>query len=132
MTDYEVDKLLSTTIPGGSQARDWFLPHDTEQGLKNVRDVVRRMFAAKNQYCEPVAWTDENFTTLYVSKDIAEIERANVELYTAPPKREPLTLEQIAKALASAALIPEDYREDGQIEPLVRAIEAAHGVGGQL
>lgn len=43
MTDEEVDKLLSTPIPGGSQARDWFLPHDTDRGLENVRDVVRRM-----------------------------------------------------------------------------------------
>lgn len=43
MTDEEIDRLLSTPIPGGSQARDWFLPHDTDRGLENVRDVVRRM-----------------------------------------------------------------------------------------
>ena len=36
-----------------------------------------------------------------------------------------LTDEQIAKALAGAGLQPEDYREDGQIEPLARAIESA-------
>lgn len=36
-----------------------------------------------------------------------------------------LTDEQVAKALADAGLKPEDYREDGQIMPLVRAIEAA-------
>lgn len=40
---------------------------------------------------EPVAWTDENFMTLHVSKDIAEMEGANVALYAAPPKREPLS-----------------------------------------
>jgi hypothetical protein len=43
MTDAEIDKVLSTAIPGGSAARDWFLPHDTERGLENVRNVVRRM-----------------------------------------------------------------------------------------
>ena len=46
------------------------------------------------------------------------------------PKRKPLTLPQIAKALPEAGLKPEDYREDGLVEPLVRAIEAAHGIKG--
>lgn len=46
LTDDEVDYLLSTPIPGGSHARDWFVPHEREKGLANVRDVVRRMFAA--------------------------------------------------------------------------------------
>lgn len=43
LTDANVDRLLSTRIPGGSQARDWFLPHEHEAGLKNVRGVVRAM-----------------------------------------------------------------------------------------
>lgn len=43
MTDAEIDKVLGTAIPGGSAARDWFMPHDTKQGLQNVRNVVRRM-----------------------------------------------------------------------------------------
>lgn len=44
--DAEVDRILSTSIPGGSAARDWFLPHETPKGLANVRDVVRAMLAA--------------------------------------------------------------------------------------
>ena len=51
MTDKEIDRLLSTPIPGGSQARDWFLPHDTERGLANVRDVVLRLVAAEREAC---------------------------------------------------------------------------------
>lgn len=43
MKEEEVDRLLDTPVPGGSQARDWFLPHDTSRGRENVRDVVRRM-----------------------------------------------------------------------------------------
>jgi hypothetical protein len=43
-SDEELDRILSTRIPGGSAARDWFLPHDTERGLENVREVVQRMF----------------------------------------------------------------------------------------
>ena len=46
MTDEEVDRALSVVVPGGSQARDWFLPHETERGLANVRNVVRLMVSA--------------------------------------------------------------------------------------
>ena len=56
MTNQEIDKLLSTPIPGGSQARDWFIPHDTERGLENVRDVVRRIVAANQERCAVAAW----------------------------------------------------------------------------
>ena len=42
-SDVDIDRILSTPIPGGSSARDWFLPHEQEKGLRNVRDVVRRM-----------------------------------------------------------------------------------------
>ena len=38
---------------------------------------------------KPVAWTDENFTELIVSEDIAKDIGATVPLYTAPPKQEP-------------------------------------------
>ena len=41
------------------------------------------------------------------------------------PKAARLTRTDIAKALASAGLKPEDYREDGEILPLVIAIESA-------
>lgn len=43
LSDEEVDRMLRAVIPGGSSARDWFLPHESERGLKNVRDVVRAM-----------------------------------------------------------------------------------------
>ena len=46
LTDNEVDRMLSARIPGGSSARDWFLPHELPKGLANVRDVVRAMLAA--------------------------------------------------------------------------------------
>lgn len=45
-----------------------------------------------------------------------------------PVVREPLTLQQIAKAFAEAGLNPDDYPDDVMIEPLVRAIERAHGI----
>jgi hypothetical protein len=45
LTNDEVDAILRTTIPGGSTADAWFLPHENAKGLENVRDVVRRMVA---------------------------------------------------------------------------------------
>ena len=51
-----------------------------------------------------------------------EIDRMMAE---AAPKAARLTRTDIAKALASAGLKPEDYREDGEILPLVIAIESA-------
>jgi hypothetical protein len=46
LTDEQVDRMLSAVIPGGSAARDWFLPHEHQRGLENVRGVVRAMYAA--------------------------------------------------------------------------------------
>lgn len=46
LTDGDVDRILRTQIPGGSAAADWFLPHDSERGLQNVRSVVRLMIDA--------------------------------------------------------------------------------------
>ena len=47
---------------------------------------------------------------------------------TPQPAREPLSLPQIAKAFTEAGLDPDDYPDDVMIEPLVRAIEHAHGI----
>ena len=73
----------------------------------------------------------------------SEVHRGSVQIYPAKalelsrpldigvavaesdPKSVRLTHADIAKALASAGLKPEDYREDGEILPLVIAIESA-------
>lgn len=49
LSDEQIDKILSTPIPGGSQARDWFLPHELPKGLANVRNVVRALLAASHK-----------------------------------------------------------------------------------
>jgi hypothetical protein len=51
---------------------------------------------------EPVAWTDEDYTNIYVSKDIAEDMNAHVALYTDPQSHRRLTDEEIL-ALGKAA-----------------------------
>lgn len=53
VTEEQIDRALSTPIPGGSLARDWFLPHDHPKGIANVRDVVRRMIDAARSAIAP-------------------------------------------------------------------------------
>lgn len=48
-TDAEVDALLRTRIPGGSEAAAWFAPHEGNDKAKaNIRYVVRALIAAAN------------------------------------------------------------------------------------
>ena len=46
ITDNDIDAALAARVPGGSNARDWFLPHEHPKGRENVRDVVKRMLEA--------------------------------------------------------------------------------------
>ena len=50
MTNEEVDKILSARVPGGSEVRDWFLPHETDRGLENVRNIVRIIASAPTHW----------------------------------------------------------------------------------
>jgi len=71
---------------------------------------------------KPVAWTDEDFTELIVSEDIAKDIGATVPLYASPPQRKPLTDEQMEQ-------IHQQY--GGNIKKIMRAVEAAHGITGE-
>ena len=55
--------------------------------IDTAMDAIKQ--ALEQPEPEPVAWTDEDFTQLIVSEDIAKDIGATVPLYTAPPKREP-------------------------------------------
>lgn len=69
LTDEQVDRMLSAPIPGGSQARDWFLPHEAAKGLANVRNVVRAMVrsASPAQEAQQPRWCD------YVAEERAKV-----------------------------------------------------------
>lgn len=72
---------------------------------------------------EPVAYsyTDAKGRTVLVSTHTAPYEDAK-PLYTAPPKREPLTDEEISKIFIYCGRDKETF---------ARAIERAHGIGGE-
>ena len=84
---------------------------------------------------EPVAWsTDIEFdddTEIILPEEKGRLGTAGmtIPLYTSPPKRQPLTDEQIEAVYENASgqeLRPQDYRI---VLQFARAIEAAHGIG---
>jgi len=50
MTNEEVDRILSARVPGGSEVRDWFPPHETDRGLENVRNIIRIIASAPSHW----------------------------------------------------------------------------------
>ena len=77
---------------------------------------------------KPVAWTDEDFSELIVSEDIAKDIGATVPLYASPPKREPLTDDEIADLWRAQIFHIVDLK---LAKDFVRDIEAAHGIKGE-
>ena len=75
---------------------------------ENVAAIAQHIIkeALEQPEQEPVAWTDEDFTELIVSEDIAKDIGATVPLYTSPPETAEL-LREIA-ALSANAL--DDYK----------------------
>lgn len=111
-----IDKLLSTRIPGGSEARDWFLPHEQERGLENVREVVRLMIETYLAQQEPVAWLKGRDGTLKWNTKVGVA--LGTAFYTAPPTaipegyvlvpKEPT--QEILDAMQSSGWMPGNYK----------------------
>ena len=84
MTKDEALKLALKTLDSIWYSRS----HD----LDGIAETVIAIHAAMQQpEPEPVAWTDQDFTNIYISEMVAKEKKADVPLYTATPKREPLT-----------------------------------------
>lgn len=92
-------------------------------GLSREADAVEELRARHNS-------TMETFHAAQRASYWSGIEIGRTMTPTPPaPAAVPLTDQQIAHHLAQAGIRAEDYREDGMIVPLVRAIERAHGIG---
>jgi hypothetical protein len=104
-----------------------------EQLSRQHKAIVALLQAiAEAEKQEPVAWASENVIPLRPCKDNHpciltgfKCEANTIPLYTHPPKREPLTDEQIATISVECATVsPSDIY-------FARAIEAAHGIKGE-
>jgi len=106
-----------------------------------VITALRTALAEPEQ--EPVAWRYELATAIFESGEysgwrctISEKEPCVPEnsirnlqpLYTHPPQRKPLTDEEIVDLWADVSI---DYDDQINIIEMARAIERAHGIGGE-
>jgi hypothetical protein len=101
-------------------------------------DEIEELRAYVEQSLKPVAWI---FTWYEIAKDrhVRRIidceEKPNipgydlVPLYTSPPQSKPLTDEEIAAILSQSAGV--DLKLNGGDLLFARAIERAHGIGGE-
>jgi len=103
--------------------------------IPNLERLTALIVAAEREWkglvdTEPVAWMVYTMdgSSVFVTdnpKDFTQDHRA-LPLYTAPPQRKPLTEEQIKPIFDQWKILYGGYTID-----LIRAIERAHGIGGE-
>jgi hypothetical protein len=100
----------------------------TEEDVVSLFNDIKECLAQPEHTAEPVAWKVIDKTNgEYMFSRIKPMERSYkydvvIPLYTAPPKREPLSDEEIVKLWANKS--PANEFE------CVRLVEKAHGIGG--
>jgi hypothetical protein len=85
---------------------------------------------------EPVAWIDDGslkslqestgYALRFLTNDTENLKNTDVPLYLAPPKREPLTRQQISEGNQSMFNVTRDAFVKG-----VKFAEKMHGIGGE-
>lgn len=97
--------------------------------IADLRAALAETTSQESRQVEPVAWmkSDGAITTDAYRASCWRDVHSVTPLYTAPPKREPLTEKQIESAVCAAYVEKALTRYDIAI---ARAIERAHGIGG--
>ena len=115
-----------------------------ERFQKEDINNIKELLAKREQ--EPVAWIDDGslknlqastgYALRFLTNDTENLKNTDVPLYLAPPKREPLSDEEVLKIATKVCLEdmgiemnPKDFKGTGVFE-LARAIEKAHGITG--
>lgn len=108
---------------------DGFTPEDATHRSYHAKAITAIKQALKQPEPEPVAWMNKHGackTNLFREVEAGAKDEYTIPLYTHPPKRKPLTDEQIEALRRS-----DDLFEDAPMWKLIaRAIEAAHGIKG--
>jgi hypothetical protein len=104
--------------------RDMAVHPDSVQMFENTITALRTALAEPEQ--EPVAWKDTTYGNLHHQNF-----GGCIPLYTHPPQRKPLTDEEI-RDIAKQYALGLAFPYDGPTTPelFARAIERAHGIGG--
>jgi len=122
------------------QAAETALKHiETQRDWPNYEEtkvVVDALRVALAEAEEPVAWayvnSDGECRQIAYGRFSGNDDSCITHLYTHPPRREPLTGEQIAsvqREIASSSAVGADLTR-GECWIIVRIIERAHGIGG--
>ena len=124
----EIARLTNCLKRANAQAehleREWYLRGD---------EIERLTAQLKEPEQKPVAWIKEGwgpdcgpYIEFYRDDEMGWRDRKEwMPLYTTPPKRKPLTDEQIVDTWADC---PADHDDTINVLTLARAIEAAHGI----
>ena len=106
----------------------WEVGSCPEMYAKQTAEAITALRAALAEADEPVAWFESPYgevrvNPLYKFQFPSSLLSWQIPLYTRPPRREPLTDEQV-----DALAIDTDGLPASHIE-LARAVERAHGIG---
>lgn len=111
----------------------WSGPHYYFDGKKVGKAIIAIRQALEQPEPEPVAWLNDCEEIHFDKEDAFRYSNGFIQpLYTSPPKREPLTDEEIDEV--PFALFEPDQGGMSATEALrefARAIEAAHGIKGE-
>ena len=106
---------------------------DTLLGLKETHydlywDIQTALDLREDLREEPVAWMQDSIE-LYVLEEKSTVRGYVIPLYTAPPKREPLSEEQIRGLDDDVSWFADSYTFRAVMR-LIRSVEKAHGITG--
>jgi len=131
LSDHRVDlrdeaKAARSAIAAAEAQQERLLPVTVPTEPVNAR-LLTALKACRHKFAQYVAHHISKGDMHKAMANESMVAMADVAIMAAEaaPRAARLTHSDIAKALASAGLKPEDYREDGEILPLVVAIESA-------
>ena len=133
MTDLrQAAQQALAALAGWSNHGKWVWPESgLEQAKRNTTEAITALEAAlAAQQPEPVAWMTFNPVgdeddIWYENPEGKLLEGWSCKpLYTTPPHRQPLSDGELMALLPDAVRLPQGWRN------FARAIEAAHGIGG--
>lgn len=103
-------------------------PHSPNMAVSGEDALaVAAVLKQQRQDCEPDAWMDAD-GDLYATEPDKNWCQPHTPLYAAPPKREPLSVEEILRCPWDSSC---NKRLSEALVDFARGVESKHGIGGQ-
>lgn len=130
--DEIIDKLCDAVL--GPDRYEWSSQYFFEDAVREVEERMAALEAQPKQ--EPVAWmypddlkrfeTNETFAQSYSIEMVGPTQGATVPLYTTPPQRKPLELDEMVTL--TYGISEDEPATQEELYNLIRKVEAAHGI----